>query len=238
MLSGEANWWDQAVHCRLWHLQRCCPWIPPELHELAFVERELAGNWRFVAVFGFALAACTRPGLIPQLTGESCIIFQKQKKAQATLTCELGRMCKGSMAFCSVCGAYFWRRVGSLAAPCRGHAIGAQAKRIASGLFPAAGARYCDHRVSDIRSPSPAELLEISRQVQSAGTAQVQVGIGAAVPRRRLRAKTGPAARQQALLCEVRSAFGLADESLFRQLLADRKPSSEAGDTSSGESDA
>eukprot|EP00973_Karenia_brevis_P027394 3777125-Karenia_brevis.AAC.1 len=128
-------------------------------------------------------------------------------------------MHKGPIAFCLACGAYFWRRVGCLARPCRHGSIGAQSARLAKGLFPAHGAHYQDLVVTDVRKPSQVELAEIARQVQSASMQQREPGSGAALPRRRLQAKTGPAARRSLLAREIRSAFGVDDQDEWRNLV-------------------
>jgi hypothetical protein len=134
----------------------------------------------------------------------------------ATVVDEYEDQQRGVLAFCGICGAYFWKRVGRLAGPCLGVAIRAQPKRLARGLFPAAAARYRHLSVVAVRNPEPAELVELARQLQSAGGRQTIRGSGSAVPTRRIKAKSGPASWRRAEAAILLGAYGLSSEDLKR----------------------
>jgi hypothetical protein len=101
-----------------------------------------------------------------------------------------GGAAMGSIAYCALCGAYFWRRIGRLAAPCERRSANSQARRLARGLFPASGQHYAGLWISGARRPNAVELAEVCRQVQAAAGDRVRIGPGAWVPRRRLMRKT------------------------------------------------
>ena len=76
-----------------------------------------------------------------------------------------GKVSKGPIDFCSACGAYFWRRIASLAEPCR-RSGGAQARRCAVGRFPCGKRR--GWRVESTRQPSEPERAQLAQQRRSA----------------------------------------------------------------------
>ena len=73
----------------------------------------------------------------------------------------------GPIAFCQACGAYFWRRVGSLSRPCRGAKQYGQIALILRGRFPATGGRYRSWTVTNVRQARPSQLAELQLQLDS-----------------------------------------------------------------------
>jgi hypothetical protein len=138
----------------------------------------------------------------------------------------------GSIAYCSLCGAYFWRRIGRLAAPCARKSANSQARRLARGLFPASGQHYDGLRVIGRRRPNAVELAEICRQVHAAAGDRARIGPGAWVPRRRLTRKTAEPAYGPQRQFDLLTAYGLKEEGALEALARDvrqrRAPPEEA----------
>ena len=96
----------------------------------------------------------------------------------------------GPIAFCQACGAYFWRRVGSLSRPCGGAKQYGQIALILRGRFPATGGRYRHWTVAKASQARPTQLAQLQLQLDAC-----RYSSGPCMPtRRRLGAKTGPAA--------------------------------------------
>ena len=96
----------------------------------------------------------------------------------------------GPIAFCQACGAYFWRRVGSLSRPCGGARPYGQSALLLKGRFPATGGRYRTWTVAAVKQARPSQRAELQHQLDSC-----RLSSGPCEPaRRRLGAKTGPAA--------------------------------------------
>ena len=73
-----------------------------------------------------------------------------------------GREAKGALAYCSVCGAFFWQQADALLRPCMGRkqaGLATQLSRIRRGLFPSAAQIYLHLRVGAPRLPSGPEPI-------------------------------------------------------------------------------
>ena len=94
---------------------------------------------------------------------------------------------QGSLAFCWVCGAYFWKKVGVLSRKCAGKVIRGHVPRIKRGQFP--DGNHPGWRVGEVRPPTPPQLWQLRRQLLAAGGSK-----GPTVPaaRRVLRAVEAP----------------------------------------------
>ena len=94
---------------------------------------------------------------------------------------------QGSLAFCWVCGAYFWKKVGVLSRKCAGKVIRGHVPRIKRGQFP--NGNHPGWRVGEVRPPTPPQLWQLRRQFLAVGGRK-----GPTVPaaRRVLRAAEAP----------------------------------------------
>ena len=138
----------------------------------------------------------------------------------------------GPIAFCQACGAFFWRRVGSLSRPCGGAKPYGQLALLRKGRFPETSARYKGRRVEAVGPGRPSQVLQLRQQLCASGGSA-----GPSLPvRRRLGRKTGPTADAAAAASDRSSLlgrYGLCEASLAtavaERLAARRRLRTDAG---------
>ena len=146
----------------------------------------------------------------PSFQGHSLQIARVRDELQA----------HGALVFCATCGAYVWWRIGSLTAACRGKAIGSQRKRLRDGHFPQAVQPYASWHLTNVRSPTPQEVVQLGLQITAAAELQRHDGVGPAVPRRRLRKKTDMAGGDREECRWLLEGFGLGGAGALDRLVA------------------
>ena len=153
--------------------------------------------------------------------------FGGHKVSMGRVVSSDGRHSLGSIAFCSRCGAFFWRRTGCLAGDCTGAARNGQASRLRRGCFPSYVAAYADLKVVDVRPPRAPEAAELSRQLSSARELRSAAAgrgvkrLAPVAPARRLRRKTGAVAERQQLAdaqAAILAAYGLPSQAAWSEL--------------------
>jgi len=97
---------------------------------------------------------------------------------------------QGSLAFCWVCGAYFWKKVGLLSRRCTGRVIRGHVARIKKGVFP--DGAHPGWRVGPVVPPTPPQLWQLRRQLLATSGSK-----GPAVPAERSAVVRGGQARRE-----------------------------------------